>query len=132
MREQSLNSENANLLSQLALTSVNLLASGRRGGTAAPKKRSSQAPRGSSVSEKIAFYSVKVGGCVYWKHHWDQPDVRAYLRHEGKPQLVARLVWEKARGPIPLNKVVVQACGHRGCIRLHHLTLNKKGRAGTR
>jgi hypothetical protein len=96
------------------------------------KSRGSQASRNSTLAEKIAFYSVKVGACTFWKHHWDHPDRPAFLRWEGKPKLVRRLVWENAHGPIPPGRPILQECGHRGCINLKHLYLGtrKGGRLG--
>jgi hypothetical protein len=90
------------------------------------------APRGLSLEKTIAFYSVKVGDCVFWRHHWDQPERPAFLRWQGKPQLVSRLIWASEHGPVPRGRPVLQECGHRGCFALKHLYLGtrKGGRKG--
>ncbi len=92
--------------------------------------RGIQAPRNSTLAEKIAFYSVEIGKCTYWHTHRHDPQAPVVMRWEGQSFPVQRLVWSAAHGPIPEGRKIIQTCGHRGCIRLEHQALG--GRSGGR
>lgn len=87
-----------------------------------PGKR---APAGSTLAQKLAFYSMPgPGGCRIWKSHQD-PDKAAFMRWKGRVHLASRLAWEDENGPIPKGAVLHPTCSHVGCIRVKHWKLGK-------
>ena len=47
-------------------------------------------------------------------------------RIAGKTQAVRRALWEEARGPVPVNRVLRVTCGRRRCLNLDHCVLSTR------
>jgi hypothetical protein len=50
------------------------------------------------------------------------------VKQGSKTVYVKRLLWEVAKGPVPVGMVVVSMCGERACVEITHLALSKPGR----
>ena len=65
------------------------------------------------------------GNCIIWKGYINREGYgrKCCYRHEKGPESIYahRLVYEKARGPIPPGYIIHHLCGNRACVNLDHL-----------
>jgi hypothetical protein len=79
--------------------------------------------------ETILAQSVEVGECLEWQGPFgtggtrQTPVIRQYDPDKGycTKSIVARLVYELTKGPIPEGKLVYRACCNHACVGAHHL-----------
>lgn len=76
-----------------------------------------------TLAERLAFYTAApdANGCAVWTGQ----HVEGYgrLKWKGRDQLVSRLTWEEANGPIPEGREIMHRCDNPPCRTLEHLLL---------
>lgn len=89
-----------------------------RPGIQSERDRKRHVPYGSTLAERIAFYSVPhPSGCIFWSGGHSQKGY-PQLWWQGKMQRVSRLVWEWAKGPLSPGMCALHKCDDPGCINL--------------
>lgn len=87
------------------------------------------------ITERIADSTQDDAGCAVWKKACCGG--HPAIRHEGKTQLVRRLVWSAQYGPVPEGCIVAMTCETPRCVSLDCIELTtyqrlakKKGALG--
>lgn len=81
--------------------------------------------RNKTLRQRIEDGTSWDGDCLLWTGTALMPDGYARFTYRGKKQLVHRVVWEDANGPIPdgwqVDHVAARGCRHRNCVNIDHL-----------
>ena len=98
------------------------------------KSKSINAPRGCTLQEKLDWYSQRMPpdkfkkGCLLWTGAIFKPYGHGNIVWEGHNQVVSRLVWETAKGPLPPGKFALHRCDTPACFEITHLYAGTKKR----
>lgn len=78
-----------------------------------------------AVLERIERHSTRdeTTGCQLWLGAIQAAGGYGYIKVERKQRYVHRVVWEMARGPIPVGSYVCHSCDVPACCNLDHLFL---------
>lgn len=75
--------------------------------------------------------AVEVGECLEWQGRMGNGKTIPVVKsREGKTysadHSVPRMVWTKAKGPVPEGKIVYRKCCNNACVRLEHLVVGTR------
>lgn len=82
-------------------------------------------PPNPALVQQIMGKTLDDGGCAVWQHA-STNGRHPSLRHEGKTQLVRRVMWEAVRGPIKPGQVVRMTCTTPNCVEAEHMALHTR------
>lgn len=85
-------------------------------------RRLYKAKSGKTISERLQYYSLRVGECIIWQGVKNKKGYGSLNVH-GKQLLVHRIVWMEKNGPIPTDKRILHHCDMPSCLNIDHLFL---------
>ena len=85
-------------------------------------KRSAFANTQDSLLQKISTRSISEGDCLIWQRGCCNG--HPAVRHEGKTQLVRRVLWKEVYGAIPTGQILQTTCEDLKCVNPDHLALS--------